>query len=81
MTANLENLAVAKGLVKVKFHSNPKERQCQRMLKLPHNALISHDSKARFQQYQEWTKNFQIFNLDLEKSEKPEIKLPTYVGS
>ena len=25
------------GLVKVSFHSNPKERQCQRMLKLPHN--------------------------------------------
>ena len=22
---------------KVRFHSNPKERQCQRMLKLPHN--------------------------------------------
>ena len=29
--------AVATGLGKVSFHSNPKERQCQRMLKLPHN--------------------------------------------
>ena len=29
--------AVAIGLEKVSFHSNPKERQCQRMLKLPHN--------------------------------------------
>ena len=29
--------AVATGLEKVHFHSNPKERQCQRMLKLPHN--------------------------------------------
>ena len=28
---------VATGLEKVTFHSNPKERQCQRMLKLPHN--------------------------------------------
>ena len=37
MTANLENSAVATGLEKVSFHSNPKERQCQRMLKLPHN--------------------------------------------
>ena len=37
MPANLENLAVATGLEKVSFHSNPKERQCQRMLKLPHN--------------------------------------------
>ena len=46
-------------LEKVSFHSNPKERQCQRMLKLPHIiALISHTSKvmlkilqARHQQY------------------------------
>ena len=37
MPANLENSAVATGLEKVHFHSNPKERQCQRMLKLPHN--------------------------------------------
>ena len=29
--------AVATGLEKVSFQSNPKERQCQRMLKLPHN--------------------------------------------
>ena len=35
--ANLENSAVATGLEKVSFHSNPKERQCQRMLKLLHN--------------------------------------------
>ena len=28
---------MATGLEKVSFHSNPKERQCQRMLKLPHN--------------------------------------------
>ena len=58
MPANLENLAVATGLEKVSFHSNPKERQCQRMLKLLHIALISHASKvmlkilqARLQRY------------------------------
>ena len=28
---------VATGLEKVSFHSNPKERQCQRMLKVLHN--------------------------------------------
>ena len=28
-----------------------------------------------------WTMNFQKFNLDLEKAEEPEIKLPTSVGS
>ena len=37
MPASLENSAVATGLENVSFHSNPKERQCQRMLKLPHN--------------------------------------------
>ena len=37
MPASLENSAVATGLEKVSFHSNPKERQCQRMLKLKHN--------------------------------------------
>ena len=52
-----QNSAVAIGLEKVSFHSNPKERQCQRMLKLLHNC-ISYASKvmlkilqARLQQY------------------------------
>ena len=58
MPANLENSAVATGLEKVSFHSNPKERQCQRMLNYHTIALISHTSKvmfkiiqARLQQY------------------------------
>ena len=38
LPANLENSAVATGLEKVCFHFNPKERQCQRMLKLLHNS-------------------------------------------
>ena len=54
-----KNSAAATALEKVSFHSNPKERQCQRMLILPHNCkLISHASKvmlkilqARLQQY------------------------------
>ena len=37
MPTNLENSAVATGLEEVSFHSNPKEKQCQRMLKLSHN--------------------------------------------
>ena len=58
MPANLEISAVATGLEEFSFHSNPKERQYQRMLKLPHNCTISHASKvmlkvlhARLQQY------------------------------
>ena len=57
MSANLENSAVATGLEKVSFHSNPKERQCQRMLNYCTIALISHAStvmlkiiQARLQQ-------------------------------
>ena len=39
MPANLENSVVATAMEKVSFHSNPKERQCQRMLKLLHNCI------------------------------------------
>ena len=48
--------------------------------------FISHANKvmlkivqARLQHYV--TQNFQVFKLDLDKVEKPEIKLPTSVGS
>ena len=58
MPANLENSAVATGLEKVIFHSNPKERQCQKCANYHTIALISHASKvilkifqARLQQY------------------------------
>ena len=37
MPANLDNSAVSTGLEEVSFHSNPKERQCQRIFKLSHN--------------------------------------------
>ena len=49
MLANLENSAVAMGLEKVSFHSNPKERQCQTMFKLLHNCthLTCQQSNAR----------------------------------
>ena len=40
MPTNLENSAVATGLEKVSFLPEPKERQCQRMLKLPHNCIL-----------------------------------------
>ena len=43
MPANLEKSAVAKGLEKVSFHSNPKEQQCQKCSSYRTIALISHD--------------------------------------
>ena len=58
MPAHLENSAVASGLEKVSFHSNPKGRQWQRMLNYRRVAVMSHASKvmlkilqARLQQY------------------------------
>ena len=61
MPENVENSAVATGLVKFSFYSNPKERQCQRMFKFIQHCmieLISHTSKVmlkilqdRLQQY------------------------------
>ena len=57
------------------------------MFKLPHTiVLISHTSKimlkilqARLQQYV--NRELQMFKVDLEKAEEPEIKLPTSLGS
>ena len=58
MPANLENSAVATGLKKVSFHSNPKERQAKECSNYCTIALMSHASKimlkilqARLQQY------------------------------
>ena len=58
MPENLENSAMATGLEKISFHSNPKERQCQRMLKLLHNCthlthykLMLKILQTRLQQY------------------------------
>ena len=52
------------------------------MLKLPHDCThltCSKFSKPGFSNT--WTVNFQMFKLDLEKAEEPEIKLPTSSGS
>ena len=42
MPANLENLAMGTELENVSFQSNPKQRQCQGMLKLLHNCTHLH---------------------------------------
>ena len=58
MPTNLKISIDTTGLEKVSFHSNPKERQCQKMFKLLHNCSHIHTSKvmhkilqARLQQY------------------------------
>ena len=82
----MKNSAVAIGLEKVSFHSNPKKGNAKECSNYRTIALISHASKvilknlqARLQQYV----NCEIADdkLVLEKAEEPEIKLPTSAGS
>ena len=86
MPANLENSAVATGLEKVRFHSNPKERQCQRTLKQPHNCthltrykVMLKILQARLQQYM--NRELPDVQAGFRKVEEPETKLPTSAGS
>ena len=87
MSTNLENSAVATELEKVSFHSNPKEGQYQKMFKLPHHLHSFHTLARNYSKSFKWglnsmwTGDFQMYNLDLEKAEEPEIKLATSVGS
>ena len=72
MSTSLENSAVATGLEKLSFHSNPKEGQCQEcsnyqtiVLKLAR--LCSKSFKLGFSSM--WIENFQMHKLSLEKAE------------
>ena len=81
MPANLENSAVATGLEKVSFHSNPKKgnaKECSNYHTIAHaSKVMLKILQARLQQYM----NFQRFKLDLEKAKEPEIKLVTSTAS
>ena len=86
MSANLENSTVATGLEKSVFIPIPKKGNAKECFYYCTMAHISHTSKvmlkilqARLQQYV--NRELQMFNLDLEKAEEPEIKLPTSAGS
>ena len=85
MPANLENSAMTTGLGKVSFHVNLKgsAKECSNYCTA---VLISHASKVMLKSFKPgfssmWTKNFQMYKLDLEKAEEPEIKLPASAGS
>ena len=86
MPANLENSAVATLLEKVSFHSNPKERQCQRMFKLPHNCthLTCWQNnirilQARLQQYV--NRELPDFQAGFRKGRWSRNQMPTSVRS
>ena len=59
----------------------PKSAQTTAQLHSSHMLVkeCSNFSKPGFSNM--WTENFQMYELDLEKAEEPEIKLPTSVGS
>ena len=70
MSANLENSAVAAGLKKVSFHSNPKEGRSQRItIQLcSFHMLVRLCSKSfKLDFSSEWTKNFQMYKLGLKR--------------
>ena len=87
MLANVENSAVATGLEKISFHSNPKRRavpknvQTTTQLHLFHMLARSCSKSSKLGFNSTCTVNFQVFKLDLEKAEETEIKLPTSTGS
>ena len=59
----------------------PKNAQTTAQLHLSH-MLAKYCSKFSEPGFNnKWTMNFQMFKLDLEKAEEPEIKLPTSAGS
>ena len=58
----------------------PKNAQTTARLHSSHTlAKYAQNSKPGFNST--WTVNFQMFKLDLEKAQEPEIKLPTSIGS
>ena len=83
--ANLENSAVATGLEKVSIPIQRKdnEKECASNCT---TTLISRASKVMLEipklgLHSMQTENFQMFKLDLEKAEDPDINLSTSVGS
>ena len=85
MPSNLKNPAVAIGLEKVSFHSNPPKKampkNIQTILQLYSlHMLASLCSKFFILGFSSTrTENFQMYKLSFEEAEESEIKLPTYV--
>ena len=59
----------------------PKNVQTTRQLNSFHMLTKQCSKLSKLHFHSMWTEHFQMFKLDLEKAEEPEIKLPTSVGS
>ena len=76
MSANLENSAVATGLEKFSFHSNPRERQClitTVQLHLFHMLARLCSKSFKLGLSNTLTGNFHMYELDLARAEEPEL--------
>ena len=86
MPANLENSAVPTDWKRPVFIPIPNKAKAKERSNYHTIMLISHASKVMLKSFKlgfssMWTKNFQMYKLDLEKAEEPEIKLPASAGS
>ena len=85
MPANLENSAMDIGLERISFQSQrramPKNVQTTVQLCSFHMLARSCSKSFKLGFSSISTERFQMFKLDLEKAEEPEIKLTTSTGS
>ena len=83
MPANLENSVVATGVDRIPIPKKGSDKECSNYCTI---ALISHASNVMLSKFSKLgfnsaqALNFQMFKLDLEKAEEPEIKLPMPTG-
>ena len=81
MPANLENSAVATGLVFIPIPKKGNAKECSNYRTI---VLISHTSKVMLKIFEDRLQqhvNRELPEEVLEKAEEPEIKLPTSTGS
>ena len=87
MPANLENSAIAHSTGKGQFSFQSQRKAMPKNVQITAQLCSFHmlakwcskSFKLGFNSM--WTKNFQMFKLDLEKAEESEMKLPTFAGS
>ena len=86
MPANLEKLSSSHRTGKGQFlfqcqrRAMPKNVQTAQ-LHLFHMLAKQCSTSSKWGFNSMWTENFQLYKLDLEKAEEPEVKLPTYAES
>ena len=72
-----------KGRFSFQFQRKAMPKNVQTIIQLLSFHLLVRLCSKSFKQsfYSTWTKNFQVYKVDLEKAEEPELNLPTFSGS